>query len=132
DQIENWVQDQTMHLFKPLILLVWDGVRWAIAIVTGIAVMALIYHNGLPKTQSWRRVLPRAALATLLLVSPTMFLWLYVTHYATYNVVYGSLSAAIALLVWMYIISAIVLLGAEVNAQAYPKTSDNGLAKKKV
>ena len=132
DQIENWVQDQTMHLFKPLILLVWDGVRWAIAIVTGIAVMALIYHNGLPKTQSWRRVLPGAALATFLWFPATMFFGWYVTHYATYNVVYGSLSAAIALLVWMYIISAIVLLGAEVNAQAYPKTSDNGLAKKKV
>jgi len=132
DQIENWVQDQTIHVFKPLILLVWDGVRWAIAILTGIAVMALIYHNGLPKTQSWRRVLPGAALATFLWFPATMFFGWYVTHYATYNVVYGSLSAAIALLVWMYMVSAIVLLGAELNAQAYPKTPDNGLAKKKV
>ena len=132
DQIENWVQDQTIHVFKPLILLVWDGVRWAIAILTGIAVMALIYHNGLPKTQSWRRVLPGAALATFLWFPATMFFGWYVTHYATYNVVYGSLSAAIALLVWMYMVSAIVLLGAELNAQAYPRTPDNGLAKKKV
>jgi membrane protein len=38
--------------------------------------------------------------------------------------VYGPLSAAIALLVWLYIISVIVLLGAEMNAQVYPR-SDN-------
>jgi membrane protein len=130
DQIENWVSDQTMHLFKPLILLVWDGVRWAIAILTSIAVMALIYHNGLPKMQSWRRVLPGAVLATFLWFPATMFFGWYVTHYATYNVVYGSLSAAIALLVWLYIVSAIVLLGAEVNAQAYPRIAGNGIPKK--
>ncbi|HEY5027780.1 MAG TPA: YhjD/YihY/BrkB family envelope integrity protein, partial [Candidatus Angelobacter sp.] len=29
-EVENWVQSGTMHLFKPLILLVWDGVRWGI------------------------------------------------------------------------------------------------------
>ncbi|HKF22703.1 MAG TPA: YihY/virulence factor BrkB family protein [Candidatus Angelobacter sp.] len=130
DQIENWASDQTMHLFKPLILLVWDGVRWAIALLTSIAVMALIYHNGLPKMQSWRRVLPGATLATFLWFPATMFFGWYVTHYATYNVVYGSLSAAIALLVWLYIVSAIVLLGAEVNAQAYPRTAANGIPKK--
>jgi len=44
-----------------------------------------------------------------------------VTNYASYTVVYGSLSAAIALLVWLYIVSVIVLLGAEFNAQVYPK-----------
>jgi membrane protein len=132
DQVEFWVQSGAMHLFRPLILLLWDGVRWAIAILTSICVMALIYHNGLPKTQSWRRVLPGAVLATFLWFSATMFFGWYVTHYATYNVVYGPLSAAIALLVWLYIVSVTVLLGAELNAQAYPKAGENGGSKKKV
>jgi len=125
DQIETWVQDQTMHLYRPLIILVWDGARWGIALATSVAVMSLIYHNGLPKHQSWRRVLPGACVATFLwFAATTLFGW-YVTHYATYNVVYGPLGAAIALLVWLYIVSAIVLLGAELNAQFYPRASDN-------
>jgi len=120
-EVESWIQAETMHLFKPLIILVWDGVRWAIALTTSIAVMSLLYHHGLPKTQSWRRVLPGAVLATIMWFAATMFFGWYVTHYATYTVVYGSLSAAIALLVWLYIVSVIVLLGAEMNAQFFPK-----------
>lgn len=131
EQIETWVQDQTMHLYRPLILLVWDGVRWAIALATSVALMSLIYHNGMPKHQSWRRVLPGACLSTFLwFAATTLFGW-YVTHYATYNVVYGPLGAAIALLVWLYMVSAIVLLGAELNAQFYPRTRDSGLREKK-
>lgn len=119
--IEDWLETQTMHLFKPLILLVWVGVRWAIALLTSTAVMGLIYHHGLPKTQSWRRVLPGAVLATLLWFPSTILFGWYVKDYATYSVVYGSLSAAIALLVWLYMVSVIVLLGAEYNAQWFPK-----------
>jgi membrane protein len=130
--VENWVQSETMHLFKPLILLVWDGVRWAIALLTAIALMALMYHHGLPKTQSWRRVLPGAFMAAILWFPATMLFGWYVRVYATYTVVYGSLSAAIALLVWLYIVSVIVLLGAEMNAQVYPKQAENGGTEKKV
>jgi membrane protein len=126
EQIETWVQSQTMHLFRPAIVLLWDGVRWAIALCASIACVGLIYHNGMPKTQSWRRVLPGAVLATFLWFPATMLFGWYVTHYASYSVVYGSLSAAIALLVWLYIVSAIVLIGAELNAQIYPKASENG------
>ncbi len=127
NEIEVWVQAQTMHLFKPLIILVWDGVRWGIAMLTSIAFMSLVYHHGIPKTQSWRRVLPGAVLATVLWFPATMFFGWYVTHYATYTVVYGSLSAAIALLVWLYIVSVLVLLGAELNAQVYPKLAETGM-----
>jgi membrane protein len=123
-EIEDWLQTQTMHLFKPLILLVWVGVRWAIALLTSVAVMQLIYHHGVPKTQSWRRVLPGAVVASLLWFPATMLFGWYVKDYATYSVVYGPLSAAIALLVWLYIISVIVLFGAELNAQVYPKSAD--------
>lgn len=132
NQIEVWVQAESMHLFRPMILLVWDAVRWAIAILTSIAVMSLVYHNGLPKTQSWRRVLPGAVMATFLWFGATSLFGWYVTNYATYSVVYGSLGAAIALLVWLYIVSAIVLLGAELNAQFYPRLPGNGAVSNKV
>jgi membrane protein len=131
DQIENWLQSGTMHLFRPLLLRAWDGVRWAIALLTSVAVMSLIYHNGLPKSQSWRRVLPGAVVATFLWFAATSLFGWYVTNYATYSVVYGSLGAAIALLVWLYIVSVIVLLGAELNAQFYPRVADNGATSKK-
>ena len=39
---------------------------------------------------------------------------------------------AIALLVWLYIVSAIVLLGAELNAQFYPRLPGNGTVNNKV
>ena len=41
-------------------------------------------------------------------------------RFATYNLIYGSLGAAIALLVWMYMTSIIVLVGAEFNALCFP------------
>jgi membrane protein len=47
-------------------------------------------------------------------------------------VVYGSLSAAIALLVWLYIVSAIVLIGAELNAQIFPRTVKSTATRAKV
>ena len=75
-EVENWIQSGTMHLFKPLILLVWDGVRWGIALLTAIALTALMYHHGLPKTQSWRRVLPGAVMAAVLWFPATSAVWL--------------------------------------------------------
>jgi membrane protein len=124
DEIEAWIRSETLHLFRPLIWLVFVVIRWIIAILTSIAFIGLIYHNGMPKTQSWRRVLPGAVLATLMWFPATILFGWYVTNYASYSVVYGSLSAAIALLVWLYILSIIILLGAEFNAQVYPKVPE--------
>src|SRR6266404_2789764 len=131
-EVESWVQSETMHLFKPVILLLWDVVRWTIALLTAIALMALMYHHGLPKTQSWRRVLPGAIMAAVLWFPASMIFGWYVKDYASYSVVYGPLSAAIALLVWLYIVSVIVLLGAEMNAQVFPKTAEADAKETKV
>ena len=59
---------------------------------------------------------PGATLATVFWLLATLgFAW-YVRNIARYNVMYGSVGAGIALLVWMYLISAIALLGCEFNA----------------
>ena len=109
------------HEFGPLILLLWGAIRWTIAILTSIAVIQLIYHNAVPRTQPWHTVLPGAALATAMwLISTALFGW-YLQHYADYSVIYGSLGVGIALLVWMYLISLVVLIGAEFNAMLFPR-----------
>src|SRR6185312_13235742 len=81
----------------------------------------LIYHWGMPRVQSWMRVLPGAIMATLLWFPVTLIFGWYVTNYANYNRIYGSLGAGIALLVWLYIISIIILIGAEYNAMTCPR-----------
>jgi membrane protein len=120
-RIETRILFQIGHEFGPLILLLWGAIRWTIAILTSIAVIQLIYHNALPRTQPWHSVLPGAVLSTAMwLISSALFGW-YLQHYADYSVIYGSLGVGIALLLWMYLISLVVLIGAEFNAMLFPR-----------
>jgi membrane protein len=67
--------------------------------------------------RSWRRVIPGAVVATAMWFLTTLGFGWYVTRFANYSEVYGSLGAGIALLFWLYIVSLSVLCGAEFNAQ---------------
>ena len=65
--------------------------------------------------------MPGSVLATgLWFASTTVFGW-YLRHYADYTVIYGSVGTAIALLIWFYLVSLVVLIGAEFNAVRYPR-----------
>jgi len=103
------------------IVLMWSAVRWLIATLTSIAVVALIYHNAVPRTQPWHSVLPGATLATVLWFLATALFGWYLQSYANYSIIYGSLGVGIALLVWMYLISLVILVGAEFNAMLFPR-----------
>jgi membrane protein len=95
--------------------------RWVIALIGSIGIIGLIYHLGTPMKQSWHRVLPGAILSTMLwFISTVAFGW-YVTRFANYSQVYGSLGAGIALLFWLYIISLCVLFGAEFNTEFHSR-----------
>jgi len=89
---------------------------YAVAFGTTVLVTSLLYYFGPYRQQRWRFVWPGATLATLLwLLATSGFGW-YVRHVANYNVMYGSIGAGIALLVWMYLMAAIALIGCEFNA----------------
>ena len=91
--------------------------RYLAAIGAVSVTAAMLYFAGPNRRQRWRAVWPGAILATSLWLIATLgFAW-YVRNLANYNVVYGSVGTSIALLVWMYLLSAIALLGAEFNAQ---------------
>ena len=120
------VESGVLHVMKvdPLwnpFSWVWQLVsrlaRYTVAFATTILVTMLLYYFGPYRRQSFRALFPGAALATVLWMLATIgFAW-YVRHMAHYNVMYGSVGASIALLVWMYLIAAIALVGCEFNAE---------------
>ena len=99
------------------------GVRWVVALAGVVGLTALIYHFGTPAKQGWKRTLPGAAVATGLWFASTLVFGWYVTRFANYSQVYGSLGAGIALLFWLYLVFLSVLVGAEFNAQVYLRPS---------
>jgi membrane protein len=107
--------------FSVYVLVLWGAIRWAIATLTSIAVIALIYHHAVPRTQPWHSVMPGAILATILWFSTTIGFRAYLQHFGDFATIYGSLGVAMALLVWMYLISLVVLVGAEFNALLFPR-----------
>jgi membrane protein len=92
-------------------------IRWCVALIGSIGIIGLIYHMGTPMQQSWKRVLPGAIVSTAMWFLSTLVFGWYVTRFANYSQVYGSLGAGIALLFWLYIISLSVLCGAEFNTE---------------
>jgi membrane protein len=107
--------------FSVYVLLLWGAMRWLIATLTSIAVIALIYHHAVPRTQPWHSVMPGAVLATVLWFSVTVGFRAYLQRFGDFATIYGSLGAGMALLVWMYMISLVVLVGAEFNALLFPR-----------
>jgi membrane protein len=107
--------------FSAYVLLMWGGIRWVIATLTSISVIALIYHHAVPRTQPWHSVIPGSILATVLWFSVTVGFRAYLQHFGDFGTIYGSLAAGMALLVWMYMISLVVLVGAEFNALLFPR-----------
>ena len=107
--------------FSAYLLLLWGGMRWLIATLTSISVIALIYHHAVPRTQPWHSVIPGAILATITWFTVTVGFRAYLQHFGDFSTIYGSLGVAMALLVWMYLISLMVLVGAEFNALLFPR-----------
>src|ERR1035437_10036265 len=107
--------------FSVYVFLLWGATRWLIATLTSIAVIALIYHHAVPRTQPWHSVMPGAMLATIMWFSVTVGFRAYLQYFGNFATIYGSLGLAMALLVWMYLISLVVLVGAEFNALLFPR-----------
>jgi membrane protein len=118
------------HQISAAVLFLWLVLRWSIAVLTSVAMLSVLYHLSTPNSPGWSKVLPGAGLATALWFPSTLLFGWYVTRYANYAAVYGSLGAGIALLIWLYIVCVAVIIGAEFNAEVFPRHSQNALAEK--
>ena len=80
--------------------------------------ITLLYRFGPSRpTPSRLRIKPGAALATVLWLIASELLSIYVSRLGTFGATYGSLGAAVGIMLWFYISAYAVLLGAELNAR---------------
>ncbi len=115
--ITTWAAQYLATVVRPAFYAIALIIRWTIALGGVVGLTALIYHLGTPLRQPWKRTLPGAVAATVMWFVTTLAFGWYVTRFANYSQVYGSLGAGIALLFWLYIVFLSVLCGAEFNAQ---------------
>jgi membrane protein len=118
-QIELWIIENAGHELRHVVIFFWRMVRWSIAIATILTVLTALYHFGTRRREHWLWVLPGASAGTLIWFPSTLAYGFYVTRVADYSRIYGSFAAGIATLVWLYISSFSVLLGAELNGVLY-------------
>jgi membrane protein len=97
--------------------------RWPVLALVVLCLLALLYRYGpCRENAQWHWVSVGSLFATLVWLLASAGFSFYVSNFANYDKMYGSLGAVIILLFWLYISFYIVLLGAEINAESERQT----------
>ncbi len=115
DEIE-WI-----HIEDYVIYLLFI-VRFVVIFMVFFLAISFIYYFGPAVHYNWRFFSIGSLIATILCIAVSYGFSFYVSNFATYNKLYGSLGVLIALMVWQEILSIVLLVGYEINAsihQAY-------------
>jgi membrane protein len=103
--------------YRELFVVFWSVFRWVVALVILVFTFALLYYFAPDARQPFRWITPGGFVGVLLWVLASLAFRLYVSSdIVAYNETYGSIGAAIVLLLYLYIVSLAILVGAELNA----------------
>jgi len=92
-------------------------VRWLVGLTLLLSSLMLIYGLGPNLNRKrWEGILPGACLALVCWLAASVCLRFYLSTFGTLNHSYGSLAGVIALLFWLYLSAAAILLGGELNS----------------
>jgi membrane protein len=106
----------------------WAGfalllLRWPALAIVSVAALATLYRWGPARRPAkWRWVVTGAGLATVLWLLGSSVLSIYVHRVASIDDSYGPLGAVLVLMLWFFVASYAVLLGAELNAEMEHQT----------
>jgi membrane protein len=113
-QAMNWLAMQVG--LEETVVLLWAWLRWPLAILMLVLVVAAVYYLAPDVEQEFRFITPGSLLAVAVWIAASLGFGYYAQNFADYNATYGSIGAIIVFLLYLYISSAVLLLGAELNA----------------
>jgi membrane protein len=92
--------------------------RWPLLFAVLLVALSVLYRFGPDRPAArWEWMRPGTLVAALLWIAGSAALSWYLSNFGNYNATYGSLGAAIGLMVWMWMSATIVLFGAELNSE---------------
>ena len=93
--------------------------KWLVIIIMLFVGISIIYHFGPTIKKKFKLFTPGSIISTCLIIVTSSFFNYYISNFAEYNKVYGSIGTLIIILLWMYINSIILLIGFELNASIF-------------
>ena len=97
---------------------VWGVARWPAALAVAMLIFASIYYVTPDVEQrSFRWITPGAAAAVAIWIVASAAFSFYLSKLGNLNATYGSFTAAIILIVWLWLTNVALLFGAELNAE---------------
>ncbi|MEE4462148.1 YihY/virulence factor BrkB family protein [Azotobacter chroococcum] len=114
---------------EQLIVILWTWLRWPLAVLLLILVVATIYYVAPDVEQRFHFLTPGSVLAVLVWIAASLGFGFYVRNFANYDATYGSVGAIIVMLLYFFISAAVLLFGAEMNAvieHRHPEGKDPG------
>jgi membrane protein len=98
--------------------------RWPALMVGMLLGLSLLYRHGPSRREAkWEWISVGAVFAPLTWFAGSAALSWYLADFANYDAMYGSLAAAIGTMMWLWMSAAVVLLGAELNAEIEHQTA---------
>ena len=100
-----------------LFTTLWTVISIPIVIASALLGIELVYYLAPAGNQRWRWITPGAALALGAWLAMSFGLRIWVGKFANYSATYGSIGGVILLMLWLYLTSYVLLVGAEVDAE---------------
>ncbi|WP_437883727.1 YihY/virulence factor BrkB family protein [Pseudomonas sp. LRF_L74] len=121
-QVLNWLAREIG--IEQIVIVLWTWLRWPVALLLMMVVVAAAYYLAPDVKQEFRFITPGSVLAVLVWIIASLGFGYYAQNFASYNATYGSIGAIIIFLLYLYISSAVLLFGAELNAVIEHKARD--------
>jgi membrane protein len=102
----------------------FQALRWPALLVLIIIGLALIYRFAPSRREPrWQWISVGSVFAAIAWLGSSALLSWYLSSFANYDVTYGSLGAAIGMMMWMWISSIVILFGAQLNSEIEHQTA---------
>jgi membrane protein len=103
--------------------------RWLVLWVFAVSALALLYHYAPSRrARRWRCFTCGSVLAASFWLAVSALFAVYVRSVGSYDRTYGALAGVIVLLMWFYLLSYVVILGAELNAAIAARRAERARA----